>query len=93
MRKQMESLIGEMLDGRILLEEAMGEFEKIYIQKALERNCDHLSKTACALGIHRNTLSKRVADYKGKPKPKSNGKVSGAKKAVRKKPITKTRKR
>ena len=67
MRKQMESLIGEMLDGRILLDEAMGEFEKIYIQKALERNSDHLSKTACALGIHRNTLSKRVACYNGKP--------------------------
>ena len=66
MRKQMESLIGEMLDGRILLDEAMGEFEKIYIQKALERNSDHLSKTACALGIHRNTLSKRVAGYNGK---------------------------
>ena len=68
MRNRMESLIGEMLDGRILLDEAMNEFEKIYIQKALERNSDHLSKTACALGIHRNTLSRRVADYNGKPK-------------------------
>jgi DNA-binding NtrC family response regulator len=93
MRKRMESLIGEMLDGRILLEEAMGEFEKIYIQKALERNADHLSKTACALGIHRNTLSKRVAGYNGKPKPKANGKTSGAKKIVRKKPVVKARKR
>ena len=68
MRKQMESLIVQMLDGRILLDEAVSEFEKIYIQKALERNCDHLSKTAAALGIHRNTLSKRVASYNGKPK-------------------------
>ena len=91
MRKRMESLIGEMLDGRILLEEAMGEFEKIYIQKALERNSDHLTKTACALGIHRNTLSKRVADYNGKPKPKGNGKAT--KKVVRKKPVVKARKR
>ena len=91
MRKRMESLIGEMLDGRILLEEAMGEFEKIYIQTALERNSDHLSKTACALGIHRNTLSKRVADYNGKPKPKGNGKA--VKKVVRKKPVVKARKR
>jgi DNA-binding NtrC family response regulator len=70
MRKQMESLIGEMLDGRILLDEAISEFEKIYIQKALERNSKHLSKTATALGIHRNTLSKRVASYNGKPAPK-----------------------
>ena len=70
MRKRMETLIGEMLDGRILLDEAVSEFEKIYIQKALERNSDHLSKTAAALGIHRNTLSKRVASYNGKPTPK-----------------------
>jgi len=69
----MESLIGEMLDGRILLDEAITEFEKIYIQKALERNSDHLCNTATALGIHRNTLSKRVAAYNGKPKP--NGKA------------------
>ena len=67
MRQRMESLIGEMLDGRILLDEAISEFEKIYIQTALARNSDHLSKTACALGIHRNTLSKRVAGYNGKP--------------------------
>ena len=66
MRKEMETLIGQMLDGRILLDEALTEFEKIYIQKALERNSEHLSKTATALGIHRNTLSKRVAGYNGK---------------------------
>ena len=70
MRKEMETLIGRMLDGRILLEEAVAEFEKIYIQRALERNSDHLTKTACALGIHRNTLSKRVASYNGKPTAK-----------------------
>jgi len=85
----METLIGEMLDGRILLDEAVSEFEKIYIQKALERNSKHLSKTASALGIHRNTLSKRVADYNGKTK--SNGKSSGPKKVVRKKPTLKKR--
>ncbi|MEO8043087.1 MAG: helix-turn-helix domain-containing protein [Acidobacteriota bacterium] len=72
----MESLIAEMLDGRILLDEAISEFEKIYIQTALVRNSDHLCNTATALGIHRNTLSKRVAGYNGKPKAKSNGKVS-----------------
>ena len=81
MRQRMEALIGEMLDGRILLDEAISEFEKIYIKKALERNCDHLSKTAAALGIHRNTLSKRVAGYNGKPvKPPVKKKRTMAKK-------------
>lgn len=60
----MEPVIDELLDGQILLDEAMTEFEKLYIQNALARNSDHLSKTAAALGIHRNTLAKRVASYK-----------------------------
>ena len=59
----METLIEEMLNGQIMLNEAMTEFEKLYIQKALERHGEHLSKTADALGIHRNTLSKRVSNY------------------------------
>jgi DNA-binding NtrC family response regulator len=68
MRKRMESLVEEMLDGQIMLNEAMWEFEKVYIQKALERYGDHHSNTANALGIHRNTLSKRVATYQTRPK-------------------------
>ena len=63
MRKQLEALIEEMLDGQILLDEALAEFEKLYIEKALSRHRRHLSNTAKVLGIHRNTLSKRVADY------------------------------
>ena len=63
LRDRLEILIDEMLDGQILLDEAREEFEKIYIQKALDRYNNHLSKTADALGIHRNTLSKKVAGY------------------------------
>lgn len=59
----MDKLIEEMLDGQILLHEALFEFEKLYIQKALKRNKKHLSNTAEILGIHRNTLSKRVSIY------------------------------
>ncbi len=63
LRKQMEVLIEEMLDGQILLGEAIHEFEKVYIEKCLSRHGSHLSKSAKVLGIHRNTLSKRVASY------------------------------
>jgi transcriptional regulator with PAS, ATPase and Fis domain len=69
MRARLEALIEEMLDGRILLAEAVGEFERLYIRKALSRNKDHLSRTAKALGIHRNTLSKRVAAYQKQERP------------------------
>ncbi len=64
MRSRLEALIDEMLDGQIMLDEAVAEFEKLYIQKALSRHKEHLSKTASTLGIHRNTLSKRVATYR-----------------------------
>lgn len=63
LRDRIEVLIDEMLDGQILLSEALSEFEKIYIVKALKRNKEHLSNTADVLGIHRNTLSKRVISY------------------------------
>ncbi len=62
MRARLEALIDEMLDGHILLAEAVNEFERLYIKQALSRNKQHLSKTAQTLGIHRNTISKRVAD-------------------------------
>jgi DNA-binding NtrC family response regulator len=73
MRERLEALIDEMLDGQIMLDEAVTEFEKLYIQKALSRNKEHLSRTASQLGIHRNTLSKRVAAYRMQERAASNG--------------------
>ena len=72
MRARLEALIDEMLDGQIMLDEALTEFEKLYIQKALARHKEHLSRTAISLGIHRNTLSKRVADYRTQERAANN---------------------
>jgi DNA-binding NtrC family response regulator len=69
MRARLEALIDEMLDGHILLAEALSEFERLYIKQALARNQEQLSKTAQALGIHRNTIAKRVADYSKVKRP------------------------
>lgn len=80
LRERMEKMINELLDGHILLEEAMGEFEKLYILNALARQSDHVSRTASALGIHRNTLAKRIASYKTPPKIKKRPGNSRAKK-------------
>ena len=78
MRARLEALIDEMLDGRILLAEAVSEFERLYISKALSRNNDHLSKTARALGIHRNTIAKRVAEYQKVKQPLARSARGGA---------------
>ena len=64
-KKKLESLIDELLDGKILLNEALEEFEKVFIEKALARNKNHISNTASDLGIHRNTIAKRIASYNG----------------------------
>lgn len=74
MRARLEVLIEEMLEGQILLSEALNEFEKLYIRKALSRNKDNLSKTASALGVHRNTIAKRVAAYQRQDRPLSRSK-------------------
>lgn len=73
-RPRLEALIEDMLDGHIMLDEAMAEFEKLYIEKAYTRNKKHISQTAAALGIHRNTISKRVNAYRGREKGLGNGK-------------------
>jgi DNA-binding NtrC family response regulator len=77
MRTRLEALIDEMLDGQILLDEALHEFERVYIQRALNRHRDHLSKTAKVLGIHRNTLSKRVSTYHKEQRPMARAKRAG----------------
>jgi len=76
MRTRLESLIDEMLEGHILLDEALCEFEKLYIKKALARHKQHLSKTAVVLGIHRNTLAKRVATYRNQDSPQNGTKFT-----------------
>jgi transcriptional regulator with PAS, ATPase and Fis domain len=78
MRARLEALIDEMLDGHILLAEAVSEFERLYIKKALARNQDHLSKTAKALGIHRNTISKHVANNQNGKRPLTRAARSGS---------------
>lgn len=78
MRERMGTLIDLMLDGQILLTEAIAEFEKIYIEKALERNANHLSNTATALGIHRNTLTKRVTEYEALRKKQKRSAARGS---------------
>jgi DNA-binding NtrC family response regulator len=77
---RLENLIDEMLEGHILLDEAISEFEKLYIKKALARHKQHLSKTATVLGIHRNTLAKRVASYRQQDRPLNGTKSANHKK-------------
>ncbi len=63
MKTELEALIEQMITRGILFDEAVKEFEKRFILSTLARNNNNLSKAAVALGIHRNTLSKRLLEY------------------------------
>ncbi|HXZ13435.1 MAG TPA: helix-turn-helix domain-containing protein [Candidatus Sulfotelmatobacter sp.] len=64
MKDQLEALVGSMVERGILLEEAVTEFEKKFIRRVLERLNGNQSRAAKVLGIHRNTLSRKVDEYK-----------------------------
>lgn len=60
-----------MVQAGILFEDALAEFEKIFILHVLEKHRGNISKAATELQIHRNTLSKRLEEYLPTPKPAS----------------------
>jgi DNA-binding NtrC family response regulator len=64
MKDQLEGLVSQMVDRGILFDEAVGEFEKRFIKQVLERNKGNQSRAAEDLGIHRNTLSRKIDVYK-----------------------------
>ncbi len=64
MRDQLEALVGQMVDRGILFDEAINEFEKRFIRRALDRSKGNQSRAAKLLGIHRNTLSRKIELYK-----------------------------
>ncbi len=62
--ERLQKLIDEMVDKGVQFDDAVHEFEKRFIQKVLH-SCDgSLTRTADALGIHRNTLTRKMDSYK-----------------------------
>jgi Fis family transcriptional regulator len=76
MKLELEALVEKMIAGGILFDEAVKEFEKHFILRVVNRHRNNLSKAAEELGIHRNTLTKRLQEYEqGNASPKNgNGK-------------------
>ena len=70
MKEQMEALVNQLIEQGIKLEEALGELEKKFIKKALDSEKGNQSKVSRILGIHRNTLSRKISLYGLNHKPK-----------------------
>lgn len=64
LREQLECLIGELVAKGVTFDEAHREFEKRYIAHVLAKADGNLGKAADLLGMHRNTLSRKVSEYR-----------------------------
>jgi Fis family transcriptional regulator, factor for inversion stimulation protein len=64
MREQLEQLVHEMVTRGIRYDEAQREFEKKFIMQVLLKADGNLGKAADLLGIHRNTLARKITEYR-----------------------------
>lgn len=64
MKDQLEALIQQMHKSGILYSEAVREFKKRFIVAVLEENSGNQCKAARELAMHRNTLSRTMAELK-----------------------------
>ena len=62
MRELLGRLIDQMVAGGITFEDGRREFERRFIIRVLEETDGHLSKAALHLGLHRNTLTRKLAE-------------------------------
>jgi DNA-binding NtrC family response regulator len=63
-RDDLDTLVQRLLDRGILFEDAQREFERMFITRALAKTNYNICKAATITGLHRNTLSRKMAAYK-----------------------------
>jgi DNA-binding NtrC family response regulator len=63
-KDQLEALVAQMYSSGILYSEAVREFKKRFIMNVLQENRGNQCKAARELGMHRNTLSRTIAELK-----------------------------
>ena len=62
MKDQLETLVLQMHHSKILYSEAVREFKKRFILAVLQENKGNQCRAARELGMHRNTLSRTLAE-------------------------------
>lgn len=60
LKDRLESLCTEMIEKGILYSEARDQFDRCFITEVVRRYDGNLVRAAARLGIHRNTLAKRI---------------------------------
>ena len=64
MHKLLEQLVTQMVEKGIHYEDALREFDRRFIVEVVDKSDGNLSKAADTLGVHRNTLSRKIKDLK-----------------------------
>jgi DNA-binding NtrC family response regulator len=63
-RDQLDKLVQELLEKGVLYDEARREFEKMFIARALQRSNGSVGDAAEMLGLHRNTIARKISEYR-----------------------------
>ena len=64
LKEQLDRLVTDMVTKGLRYEEAHREFEKKFIAHILTQSDGNLGKAADLLGMHRNTLSRKISEYR-----------------------------
>jgi DNA-binding NtrC family response regulator len=64
LKDQLDRLITDMVTKGVRYEEAQREFEKKFIAHVLSQSEGNLGRAADLLGMHRNTLSRKISEYR-----------------------------
>ncbi|MGZ5477826.1 MAG: helix-turn-helix domain-containing protein, partial [Thermoanaerobaculia bacterium] len=67
--KLLEQLVSQMVEKGIHYEDALREFDRRFIVEVMDKTDGNLSKAADTLGVHRNTLSRKIKELKIKTRP------------------------
>lgn len=62
LHEQLTLFVDLLLEHRVDLDFAKRELEAQYIRRIMAQNNGHIGNSARALGVHRNTLTKRIRD-------------------------------
>jgi DNA-binding NtrC family response regulator len=62
-RRILEQIVDEMVEKGILWPDAQAEFEKLFIIRVIRECNGSLSRAAERMGVHRNTLTKKIKEY------------------------------
>jgi DNA-binding NtrC family response regulator len=63
-RDQLEALVQEMLNRGVHYDDARREFERVFITRALQRSKGSVGDAAELLGLHRNTVARKMTEYR-----------------------------